>query len=91
MRPIIISNPDIMHGEPCFAGTRVTAKTFFDHFEAGYNLDEFLADFPTVQRSQVQDLFTELQNANGSRSKQPKMGRRLAQMKKEILPPMGRR
>ena len=38
---------------PCFAGTRVAVGTFFDHIEAGYTIDEFLEQFPTVGREQV--------------------------------------
>ncbi len=53
MEPIVTSNPKIMHGTPCFAGTRVTVQTFFDHLEAGYTIDGFLEQFPTVRREQV--------------------------------------
>jgi uncharacterized protein (DUF433 family) len=53
MEPIVTSNPKIMHGTPCFAGTRVAAQTFFDHLEAGYTVDGFLEQFPTVRREQV--------------------------------------
>jgi len=53
MEPLITSNPNIMHGTPCFAGTRVAVQTFFDHLEAGYTIDGFLEQFPTVQREQV--------------------------------------
>jgi len=60
MEPILISNPGIMHGESCFAGTRVTVQTFFDHLEAGYTVDEFLEQFPTVRREQVAALLTSL-------------------------------
>ena len=42
-----------MHGVPCFAGTRVTIQSLFDHLEAGYDVDEFLDQFPTVRREQV--------------------------------------
>ena len=42
-----------MHGEACFAGTRVTVQTFFDHLEAGYTVAGFLEQFPTVRREQV--------------------------------------
>jgi uncharacterized protein (DUF433 family) len=51
--PIITRNPKIMHGEPCFAGTRVTVQTFFDHLEAGYSIEEFLEQFPTLRKEQV--------------------------------------
>ena len=53
MEPIVTSNPKVMHGTPCFAGTRVAVQTFFDHLEAGYTLDGFLEQFPTVRREQV--------------------------------------
>jgi uncharacterized protein (DUF433 family) len=53
VEPVVTINPKVMHGEPCFAGTRVAAQTLFDHLEAGYNVDEFLDQFPTVTREQV--------------------------------------
>ncbi len=53
MEPLITSNANIMHGAPCFAGTRVTVQTFFDHLEAGYTLDGFLEQFPAVRREQI--------------------------------------
>ncbi len=46
----IISVPDIMGGNPCFAGTRVPFQTLLDYIEAGQPLDEFLSDFPSVSR-----------------------------------------
>src|SRR3982750_4387556 len=36
MEPVVTSNPNVMHGTPCFAGTRVAVESFFDHLEAGY-------------------------------------------------------
>ena len=53
MEPIITRNQRVMHGEPCFAGTRVAVQTFFDHLEAGYTVAGFLEQFPTVRREQV--------------------------------------
>jgi len=53
MEPLVTSNPKVMHGTPCFAGTRVEVQTFFDHLEAGYTIDKFLEQFPTVRREQV--------------------------------------
>ena len=60
MEPIITSNPNIMHGTPCFAGTRVAVQTFFDHLEAGYTIAGFLEQFPTVRRDQVIRLLDQL-------------------------------
>jgi uncharacterized protein (DUF433 family) len=48
--PAIISSPEIMGGTPCLAGTRVPFQTLLDYLEGGENLDEFLVDFPSVNR-----------------------------------------
>lgn len=53
MDKIVTIDPKIMHGAPCFAGTRVTVQSLFDHLEAGYTIDGFLQQFPTVGRDQV--------------------------------------
>ena len=50
MKPVILSDPDIMGGTPCFAGTRVPFQTLLDFLEAGDPLDEFLENFPSVSR-----------------------------------------
>lgn len=63
--PILILNPQVMHGEPCFAGTRVTAQALFDHLEAGYTIDGFLEQFPTVRRDQVLRLLNDLRENVG--------------------------
>ena len=44
---------DILSGNPVFRGTRVPIQTLFDHLEKGVSLDEFLDDFPTVQKEQA--------------------------------------
>ncbi len=45
--------PDVMHGERCFAGTRVRAKALFDLLARGRSLDYFLDAFPTVNCEQA--------------------------------------
>ena len=50
---IVVIDPEIMSGTPCFAGTRVPARSLLDHLEAGDGLDVFLADFPSVKREQA--------------------------------------
>jgi uncharacterized protein (DUF433 family) len=42
-----------MSGTPCFAGTRVPARTLIDYIESGDTLEDFLEDFPTVSRQQA--------------------------------------
>lgn len=51
-----------MHGTPCFTGTRVAVRTFFDHIEAGYSLKDFLQEFPTVSRNQLNGLLRRLRD-----------------------------
>ncbi len=46
-------DPEIMHGEPCFVGTRVPIQNLIDYLEGGDSIDEFLEDFPSVSRDQV--------------------------------------
>ena len=46
-------HPDVLGGEPVFAGTRVPAKSLFDHLEAGDSIEQFLEGSPSVKRQQV--------------------------------------
>ena len=53
---IVRVDPNVMHGTPCFAGTRVPVETFLDYVAEGDTLDAFLADFPSVKREQATSL-----------------------------------
>lgn len=46
-------DPDILSGTLVFVGTRVPVRSLFDHLEAGDSLEEFLHQFPSVQREQA--------------------------------------
>lgn len=50
---IITIDKDILGGQPVFKGTRVPVESLFDHLENGVSLDEFLDDFPTVNKEQA--------------------------------------
>jgi len=50
MDPINVDR-EIMSGTPCFSGTRVPVKALFDYLGHGRPLDEFLLDFPSVERN----------------------------------------
>ena len=50
---IVTINEEIMHGTPCFTGTRVPVQNLLDFIEAGDTLDKFLDAFPRVQRQQA--------------------------------------
>lgn len=49
---IIQRNPQILAGQPVFAGSRVPVEIFWDYLQGGYSMDEFLAQYPTVKRDQ---------------------------------------
>lgn len=50
---VVVSDHEIMHGTPCFRGTRVPFKNLIDYLEGGYSLDEFVREFPTVSREEA--------------------------------------
>ena len=52
-KSVVKIDPEIMSGSPCFAGTRVPARTLIDYIEGGDTLDDFLEQFPTVSRKQA--------------------------------------
>lgn len=45
---VIVVQPEVMNGTPCFRGTRVPFKNLIDYLEGGHSLGEFLRQFPTV-------------------------------------------
>ncbi|MDQ2996360.1 MAG: DUF433 domain-containing protein [Chloroflexota bacterium] len=50
---VIVKSPDVLSGTPVFAGTRVPIKNLLDYVRAGESVAEFLDDFPSVSRDQV--------------------------------------
>ena len=46
-------HPGIQGGVPVFTGTRVPVKNLFDYLEAGESLEQFLLDFPAVNRTKA--------------------------------------
>jgi uncharacterized protein (DUF433 family) len=50
---VVHSDPEILGGTPVFVGTRVPVQSLFDYLEGGDTLDEFLRQFPSVQREQA--------------------------------------
>jgi uncharacterized protein (DUF433 family) len=48
--PIIVRDPEILGGTPCFRGTRVPFQNLIDYLEGGRTLGEFLQQFPSITR-----------------------------------------
>jgi uncharacterized protein (DUF433 family) len=47
---VVLSDPEILGGTPCFRGTRRPVDSLIGCLEAGDTLDEFLVSFPSVTR-----------------------------------------
>jgi uncharacterized protein (DUF433 family) len=47
-------DPGILSGTPVFEGTRVPIQTLMDYLKVGDRVDDFLEDFPTVTREQIE-------------------------------------
>jgi uncharacterized protein (DUF433 family) len=47
---VIMSDPEILGGTPCFRGTRVPVNSLIDYLEAGDTFDDFLDNLPSVSR-----------------------------------------
>lgn len=47
---VIVSDPEILGGTPCFRGPRVPVDSLINYLEAGDTLNEFLDNFPSVTR-----------------------------------------
>ena len=50
---VITIDNEIMHGTPCFTGTRVPVQTLIDFLETGESVDDFLSVYPSIPRNQV--------------------------------------
>ncbi len=50
---VVESSSKVLGGTPVFQGTRVPVKTLIEYLEAGDRLNDFLEDFPTVDREQA--------------------------------------
>jgi uncharacterized protein (DUF433 family) len=48
--PLISSNPCMLGGMACFTGVRVPVQALLDYLKSGHDLEEFLADYPSVNR-----------------------------------------
>ncbi len=54
MEQLITISPEFQSGTPVFFNTRVPVKNLFDYLNEGKTINEFLDDFPSVRRDQIQ-------------------------------------
>jgi uncharacterized protein (DUF433 family) len=50
----ITFNPDQCGGRPCIRGMRIRVKDVLDLLAAGLSVDEILADFPYLEKQDIQ-------------------------------------
>lgn len=51
---VLSSDPEIVSGTVVFRGTRVPMDALFENLAGGTSLEDFLEDFPTVEREQAE-------------------------------------
>jgi uncharacterized protein (DUF433 family) len=56
LQEIITIDSNIMSGTPVFGGTRVPIQSLFWHIEEGISIEDFIDDFPSVSREQINAL-----------------------------------
>ncbi len=50
---LIVSDPEVMSGAPCFRGTRVPVSVLFENLAAGMTVEEILETWPSLSREDV--------------------------------------
>jgi uncharacterized protein (DUF433 family) len=63
---MIVSDPGVLSGTPCFRGTRVPFKNLIDYLAGGHSLEEFLRQFPSVTHEMAVEALEEAKRAIGN-------------------------
>lgn len=51
---VVSRDPEIHGGDLVFAGTRVPVDALVDYLKGDHSIEEFLGDFPSVERWQIE-------------------------------------
>lgn len=51
---VLSSDPEVVSGAVVFKGTRVQVEALFENLAGGMSVEDFLENFPTVEREQVE-------------------------------------
>lgn len=57
---VIVRDPEIMGGQPVFAGTRVPIQHLIEYLTGNYSIEEFTEHFPTVGHEQIVELLNRI-------------------------------
>lgn len=58
LEQVLSIEPEIMHGDLCFTGTRVPLTVLLDNLAEGMGVEEFLTHYPTVAKASVDAVIT---------------------------------
>ena len=53
LEKVLNIDPEIMHGDLCFIGTRVPLTVLLDNLDEGMGVEEFVEEYPSVSKVQV--------------------------------------
>lgn len=53
IQELVTTDKEVLAGQPVFKGTRVPVESLFDYLEAGVSIDDFLEEFPSVDKEQA--------------------------------------
>lgn len=59
LEKVVRRDPEVHSGDLVFAGTRVPVDSLVGYLKGGHSIEEFLRDYPTVERWQLES-FLEL-------------------------------
>ena len=54
MKKLIVSDPKVMMGKPCIAGTRITVELILEALAAGETIEQILEEYPFLTREGIQ-------------------------------------
>lgn len=63
LESVVHSDPDILGGSPVFVGTRVPLRNLIDYLEDNYSIEQFIEQFPSVKREQVEAVLEAIEEA----------------------------
>ena len=49
-KKLITTNPNVLHGTPCFVGTRIPISVVLDNLAANESVDFILQQYPSLNR-----------------------------------------
>lgn len=51
--PLIAVRPDVCHGKPCIAGTRILVSSILSQLAAGYSFERIRAGYPELEDAHI--------------------------------------